>query len=146
MQHLIFFDALFTGHEFMYVRDRPFDLNRNNSFSRWSINFFLFAADDLKSFDLNACLIHGMDDEGYLTRVFPSRNGLRHSFVAGQSLAVHFSYVHQRSFLETKTWTLERYRNLSLSLQHRLIQYHKHNETYLRQLQELFFYANNVTV
>jgi hypothetical protein len=79
---------------------------------RWSVNAFAFLGSDLEQMDLDECA--QVDDEHYLTAVFPRRVS-RQCFAVGDALVSHFSYYPQREALEEHTDLLERYAKLVLA-------------------------------
>eukprot|EP01041_Mallomonas_annulata_P001353 gene1353-2615_t len=110
LQHLMFLYFLRKGDLGIYhVGKKDLDSER---YYRWSINFFLFEASDMKKFEVTKC---GTNDELYLSMFLPHDVG-KHSAVCGDAVVVHFAYTPQRTFLETNTSMLQRYHNLSLTM------------------------------
>jgi hypothetical protein len=78
---------------------------------------FVYNPVDLAELDVNAC--RSVDDEHYLTAVYPEKVG-RHCAAAGDALVAHFAYYPQREWLEAHSAVLARYAALSGALQQRL--------------------------
>lgn len=80
-------------------------------YSRWSINFIAFMAQDLVPAVQDEL---AEDDESELSYTVPQRLG-RRSCAIGRALVAHFSYSKQEDGLLQNTDLLERYRQLSVS-------------------------------
>jgi hypothetical protein len=81
---------------------------------RACIRSFVYDPADLAALDVNDC--RAIDDEHYLTNVFPERMK-RHCVATGDALVAHFAYYPQREWLEANSAVLSRYAELSQQLQ-----------------------------
>jgi len=90
LQHIMLFHYMRTNDLDIYkFGQMDFDAKR---YYRWSINCFMFLADDLKQFNLEKC---GTNDELYLSMFYPHDQN-KHSGACGDALVAHFAYYIQR--------------------------------------------------
>ena len=90
LQHFMFFYFNRVNDPGIYdVGDKDMDMRK---YYRWSINFFMFSAKDMRKFDIKRC---GGNDELYLSMFLPHDMN-KHSAVAGNAVVCHFAYHVQR--------------------------------------------------